>query len=640
MYTNPQYNSLDLETDPLYEEMRAYAALEPWRLRNGEARIMSADLIRGDDSITQIVNKNKEHSYDLEFQSHLQEMLENLAGQVVWCHNAIFDVAWCIAQLQPERGGPIPQCIKNIHWRDTGLLIKWLINGQKAEIQKPSMSLAGLVKTFMPEHPRAQEFIDFKAQGFDQVGQNDEYWLERGTLDVIMTKALACKYTEKVPISMRRGMLTEFECIVPLANAWLNGIRIDQDQLDVCEKYYGNRKRDIAKELSVPQGLFSSPKQLVQFLFVDLELQPVSKTPSGNPGTSKGDLMWIQRDLLAREGENGERYQIVSKILEAKESTTLYSKYVKTCKEALAHNGDGYIYGSPRLFGTYTGRMTYSNATMKKYKTGIALHQIPRKATMIRAMLCPHDGFKIYEADASGQESRLMAIRSGDQLMLKVFKDGKNFHSMTGSKIVTMDYNEFMELYKAEDDDGPYTEKRQMGKLTNLSCNYRISGKALAKQSFEKYGEFLDDATGNFLVRTFKQAYTGVEQYWDDVIADSRLSGYTEAFGGRRFKLSEWSTSRWVTESSALSFPIQGAGASMKEIAISELYRKVPEFHFALDLHDATFGYIREEDDCEAVRAKVDEVLDNIDYKAYWGFEPAISLPYESKMGESFKDVK
>jgi len=637
MYTNEKYNCLDLETDPLYEEMREYAALEPWRLRNDQARIMSADLIRGDDSIDQIVNEGG--AKDEDFRAKLQSMLESLEGEIVWAHNAIFDVAWCIAMLQPERGGPIPDCIRKIDWRDTSLLMKWLINGQKAEKAKVSMSLANLVKTFMPEHPKAQEFIDFKSQGFDQVGKNQEYWLERGTLDVIMTKALACKYTPQVPESMRRGMLTEFKCIVPLANAWLNGIRIDQDQLAECEKYYGNRKKDIAKELGVSEKLFSSPKQLVQYLFTDLELKPVSQTPSSNPGTSKGDLLWIQRDLLAKEGPNGERYQKVSKILEAKESTTLYSKYVKTCKEALAHNGDGYIYGSPRLFGTYTGRMTYSNATMRKFKTGIALHQIPRKATMIRAMLVPHEGFKIYEADASGQESRLMAIRSGDATMLKVFKEGLNFHSMTGSKIVTMDYNEFMELYKAEDDDGPYTEKRQMGKLTNLSCNYRISGRALAKQSFEKYGEFLDDATGNFLVKTFKESYPGVPLFWKQAVQDSRLNGYTEAFGGRRFKLCNWHTDAWMTESSAISFQIQGSGASMKEIAIAELYEKVPEFHFSLDLHDATFGYIPEAN-AEEIKAKVDEVLDNIDYSKHWGFEPPIDLPYESKMGESFKDVK
>jgi len=639
MYTNPKYNSLDLETDPLYEEMIAYAALEPWRLRNKQARIMSADLIRGDDSVTQIVNPDKK-AYGGNFKNELQEMLESLKGEVVWCHNAIFDVAWCIAQLQPERGGEIPQCIRDIKWRDTGLLIKWLINGQKAEKSNVSMSLAGLVEVFMSEHPQAQEFIDFKAKGFDQVGQNDEYWLERGKLDVIMTKALACKYSDKVPETMRRGMLTEFDCIVPLANAWLNGIRIDQDQLKICEDYYGNRKRDIARDLEVPQTLFSSPKQLVKFLFTDLGLTPVSQTPSGNPGTSKGDLMWIRRDLLAREGEHSDAYKKVTKILEAKESTTLFSKYVKTCKEALAHNGDGYIYGSPRLFGTYTGRMTYSNSTMKKFKTGIALHQVPRKATMIRAMLCPHEGYKIYEADAAGQESRLMAIRSGDPTMIKVFRDGKNFHSMTGSKVLTMDYNEFMEHYIAEDGEGPYTENRQMGKLANLSCNYRISGKALAKQSFEKYDEFMEVNTGAFLVKTFNQSYIGVPQYWDEVIKQSRLDGYTEAFGGRRFKLAYWSSDRWMTESSAISFPIQGAGASMKEIAIAELYKQVPEFQFALDLHDATFGYIPDDGRADEIRAKVDKVLDDIDYQQYWGFEPPISLPYESKMGESFKDVK
>ena len=356
--------------------------------------------------------------------------------------------------------------------------------------------------------------------------------------------------------------------------------------------------------------------------------------------------MWLQYNLL-KDGHS-EMADKVGLILQAKVVSTVMSKYVKTTHEALAHTGDGYIYGAPRIFGTYTGRFTYSNTTKSidfesdtesKYKTGIALHQMPRKAKNIRAMLLPPEGTVLYEADASGQESRLMALRSGDETMLKVFRDDLNFHSMTGANIIGVDYWDFEEARAKEHDEGYYTEQRQLGKLTNLSCNYRIGGKSLSEKSFVNYDTFMTVETGNFLVKTFNRSYSGVPQYWEDVVWDSKQSGYTEAFGGRRFKLSKWHSDRWMTESSAINVPIQGAGASMKEIAIAEMYVKNPSSQFALDLHDASFMYVPEENHTRSIK-ELDETLANINYSKYWGFTPSIPLPYESKFGVNFSQVK
>jgi DNA polymerase I-like protein with 3'-5' exonuclease and polymerase domains len=254
-------------------------------------------------------------------------------------------------------------------------------------------------------------------------------------------------------------------------------------------------------------------------------------------------------------------------------------------------------------------------------------------------MLLPPEGTALYEADAAGQESRLMAIRCGDQTMLKVFTDNMNFHSMTGSAIIGRDYYEFEDERKAEDGAGYLTEQRQLGKLTNLSCNYRIGGKALSEKAFVNYDTFMTVETGNFLVNTFKRTYPGVPSYWDDVVWDSKKSGYTEVFGGRRYKLSKWSSDRWMTESSAINVPIQGAGASMKEIAICEMMQKNADCLFALDLHDANFMYVKE-DEVKQKSEELDHTLNNIDYSKYWGFTPPIPLPYESNYGSNFSDVK
>mgnify|MGYP003436738043 CR=1 FL=1 len=123
------------------------------------------------------------------------------------------------------------------------------------------------------------------------------------------------------------------------------------------------------------------------------------------------------------------------------------------------------------------------------------------------------------------------------------------------------------------------------------------------------------------------------------MVWDSKQCGYTEAIGGRRFKLTDWKTHRWGTESSAINLPIQGAGASMKEIAILETYKKVDDAKFCLDLHDASFFYVPA-DKLESKAKELDVVLNSIDYNPYWGFTPAIPLPYESKFGDNFSKVK
>ena len=77
----------------------------------------------------------------------------------------------------------------------------------------------------------------------------------------------------------------------------------------------------------------------------------------------------------------------------------------------------------------------------------------------------------------------------------------------------------------------------------------------------------------------------------------------------------------------------------MKEIAISELMKKVPEFNFCLDLHDASFGFIKIEN-LKEVFEKAEDCLNNIDYSKYWGFQPPIKLPYDGMYGTNFADVK
>lgn len=620
--------ALDVETKGI--KGMSYAALEPWRVRQGKAYITAVSVCDPGGLTDTILRRD--YADNDGFLNALVKMLENLEGANVYCHNGVFDLAFNIASLQPKRCGAIPSVIRNIKWHDTMLLAKWLVNGQKAERISFSYSLLNLAQCFLEKHPQLAEFVEMKSKPFQET--DDTYWEERNVLDVIMTQALAEFFEENLPADQRPGYKVEMRNLIPVANSWITGIRIDQKRLEEIRAKFTLEMEGIIDELGISPSVLTSPKQLGNLLFNELKVNPVSYTPTGAPSTAADDIKLIAFNLV--NGGDEHRGRLLNMIRRYKELSTLMSKYIKGAEEALAHTGDGYIYGAPRIFGTYTGRFTYSSKTLDTYKTSIALHQIPRKDKDVRSMMVPPEGMKVYEADAAGQESRLMAIRSGDQAMLKVFTDKLDFHSMTGSGIVGTDYNEFYVKYKGGDLRA--TEDRQMGKLSNLSCNYRIGGKALAQKAFEDYDIVMSIDKGQFLVNSFNRTYPGVPQYWESVIKEARAKGYTEAYGGRRYKIFDWSNKfRWASESSAINTPIQGAGAAMKNIAIAEVFDKVPdEATFILDLHDATFYYVPEDE----TGKKIDHTLANIDYKQYWGFEIPIPLPYDSKLGNSWAEVK
>lgn len=623
--------TLDLETRSLDPKMSEHAALEPWRVRQGKAEISSIAVCRPDGSTYQIVNDCSKERWV----KQVIELLEGLKGQVVYAHNAIFDIAWSLATVENRKFVPVPNCIRDIRWRDTMLLVKWLINGQKPEEIQFSYSLQNLVRTFVPEHPAAKLFDEIKSQKV-AAGENNEYWEQRGVLDVILTQALASKLQAKLPEEQRVGFLTECACLIPVSNSWINGIQIHQSDIPNVDRQLTADMDRCASSLGIAGTVISSPKQLSRLLFHEWGLKPL-KTGKTGGSTANDDLMFIQYDLNSTNPALAKKMDLV---MAYKKNSTLKSKYIKTMYEALQHTGDGFIYGTPKLFGTYTGRMTYSNSTLKKFKTSIALHQMPRKAKSIRDLLRAPEGMCLFENDASGQESRLMAVRSGDNTMLRIFRDDLNFHAMTGAGIIGSEYDEFMHHYKEQAEEGGYyVEQRQLGKLTNLSCNYRIGGKALAGKAFTQYDTYMTEETGRFLVQTFQRQYPGVPEYWKETVRTARALGYTECFGGRRYKIHKWGSDSWISESSAINFPIQGAGAAMKEIAIATLFRKFPEVYFCLDLHDATFNF-GSIDRRSELEAEITNTLNTIDYEPFWGFKPAIPLLYDSASGTSFKDVK
>jgi len=615
-------HTLDLETKSTFGSFADGYALEPWRARAGTAHITS---------ISTYENEHSHHHIENPTRDDLIRVLDSLAGQEVWAHNGPFDIAWLIASIQPNKFGDIPECVKRIRWRDSMLLAKWIINSQKADLSFYKYNLAALCGDALRDDPDVQEFIEFKTAG--TISADSKYWSLRGKLDVLWTHKLVSKIYPRLQDSQRTGFFIESKCLVPVANSWLIGLKANKEKLKQLEIDLAAEDEANQKKLPFNIAIVTSPKRLSEYLFGTMGFSPVKMTPSGAPSTDEESLKTIEYQLkLAGDP----RSHVMSQVMDVKYNSTIRSKYVNTAFKALERTGDGYLYPIPKMFGTSSGRFTYSNETTKGVKVSIAAHQMPRKEKRVREAIEAPDNMFISEWDAAGQESRIMALQSQDPVMIDIFQNGKNFHSMTGCNIVGIAYEEFQRRLHEEDGSGEVTEYRQMGKLTNLSCNFRISGPALSNQAFRKYDMVIGIQTGNMLVNTFKNTYVGVPRYWRSAIEFSRSSSYAATSADRRYGITDWSRS-WPAEQSAISHPIQGTGAEHKLIAIATVYDKVPRAQFMLDLHDAMFFIAPDEE----THNQIGEVLNSIKYGDLWSnLMVNIPLPFEGKFGRSFKDVK
>lgn len=613
-------HTLDLETSSISGDLSDGMALEPWRVRQGKAFISSIH-VYGPDVVVNIKRPTRQQ---------LIEILESLAGKEVYAHAALFDVGWLIASIEPNRLARLHEAIKKVRWRDSILLAKWCMNGRKADDMRISYSLLNLIYMFKDKlGDGAEQFIRMKQEQVPDA--NDPYWESRGQQDAMWTHRLVTFLEKSLPDACRRGYVIEARCIPQIANSWLMGMYVNKEALKIAEDKTQQDIDEGCKLLGLPESVVSSPTQLGHVVFGQWGFTPLATTPTGKP---KADAdTWI---LLAYATGDPRLKQL----LKCRQALTIRSKYIKTAYEALARTGDGYLYGKPTMFGTTTGRLSYSSSTTTGQLVSIAQHQIPRKDKLVRGYLSPPPGTKLYETDAMSQESRIMGIWSGDSEIIRIFNENVNFHSHMACQIYGYAYEEFQKHYKAEEPQ--YIEHRQMGKLTNLACNFRIGGKSLAKKALTEYDSYMSEMDGRKLVSAFKRAYPGVPQYWENIIAFAKQNGYTYALDQRRWKVPKEmmaGSDAWKVEGTVISHPIQGTGGAMFLAALSS----VPDARIQTNMHDGIFWIV---DEGQAGIDESEYILDQMNktnYQALWDLPSPLSIPllYEgSKIGTSYADVK
>lgn len=608
--------SFDIETFGTLPEY----ALQPWRAKTGDAWLTSAAFV--DDAGA--------HAYTMPDTEKLREWLvycaENNKRIVAW--NSPFDVSWLIALgLRDE--------VFACQWLDAMLLRRHLTNEPSFLPKRLSLSLKTAVADYFPEHAGYEKDIDFGATDDESLKLLTEYNVK----DAAFTRRLAEIFWDEMTAGQRRVALIEASCIPQVAESIVNGIAIDTDAATtLADKLQDTSNISYAAlKLTVPEITpedLASPTKLGNLMSVSWGLMPVKLTGTGSFSTDK--------EALAKLADIDPRAKFVHDYREANGNKT---KFVDNTLESVAYNGTGLTHPQFRIFGTYTGRGTYSSTQGKgksERQVGVALHQWKRDPAFRRIIKPPH-GYTLLEFDFAGQEFRWMAVESNDDAMLAMCAPGEDAHAFMAARIAGIPYDRLRA--DLEDKVPGAKDKRQLGKVANLSCQYKTSANRLKIVAKTQYALDLSDPEAQKIHRMYRVAYPNVPRYWDRQVRRARFDGTITNLAGRTVRLGradEWEKDLiWSYEATSINFPIQSIGADQKYLALMIARNYLPKVngYFYMELHDGLF-FVVPNDKAEIAARDIKRLLSNLPYQRAWGLTLPIQFPVDAKLGPSWGDLK
>ena len=318
-----------------------------------------------------------------------------------------------------------------------------------------------------------------------------------------------------------------------------NGVLIDAPTLAAQSHALGQRIMQLESEAHGLAGQafnLSSPKQIGEIFFTKLGLPVVKKTATGAPSTDEEVLEKLAED-----------FPLPAKILEHRGLAKLKGTYTdKLAQLALPRTGRVHTHYAQAV--AVTGRLSSNDPNLQNIPI-----RTPEGRRVREAFVAP-TGNVIASADYSQIELRIMAHISGDEALLRAFKDGLDVHRATAAEVFGVAVEQVL------------PEQRRYAKVINFGLIYGMSAYGLARNL-----GIDNTAAKNYIARYFER-YPGVKQYMDETRLEAKSKGYVQTVFGRRLYLPEINSPngprRAGAERAAINAPMQGTAADLIKLSM------------------------------------------------------------------------
>lgn len=637
-----QHIAFDFESSGVKPEY----ALQPWRIPYGETWATSLAIVqRFSDGRAPITMGGLNPTVD-DMRAFLQYAIDNKLRIVGW--NTVFDITVLM-------GYGLTDLVMRCKWLDGMLLWRHAFIEPEYEAtsftQRKSYSLKPCVAELWPQFASYAEDVDFHDESPAARAKLHKY----NVRDTTFTLMAAEHWWNRLTNDQQRAAIIEAESLPLVAQSNFEGMVIDTIASADLRQHLSMTAHDkltLLLPLGVTEAIVRSPLKLAELLFDQWKL-PVLKE---NTGKKTGKVSRAtDKEVLHELSLTDPRAKVLREYREALNNRT---KFAEGLRKSAEYNVDFRAHPNAIVFGTYSGRLTYSSSQKIKVAnkagtglkdgqapTGFALHQM-KNASEFRSQVLAPPGYDIVEFDAAGQEFRWMAIASGDPVMMQLCLPGEDPHSFMGAAIAKRDYHDLMKSRKNADAviAAHADLQRKLGKVGNLSLQYRTSAKKLrvvARLPPNNIPMELPEA--QMIHVTYQRTYKQVPIYWGKQIAQTQRRGYVETFAGRRVIVTgDWTGSfGWSMGSTSINYRIQGTGADQKYLALAVLKSLLSKYGamFAWDLHDGLYFYVPSQHTMAFAREGKAR-LDALPYRQAWGFDPPIPLPWDCKKGGSWGTLK
>ena len=590
---------------------RAYA-LQPFRALTGKAWLTCAAFAYPVGELTPTAPHSGPLSVE-DIREHLVFCAENNITITAW--NTTFDVAWLIALGLREE-------VFACKWIDAMLLLKHLRQEPTFTGDRRGYGLKAAVAEYFPEESGYEDDVDFFTVEPSELQKLYKY----NKKDAEFTLRLTTMFWKQLR-GRRRHVQVEAECIPLIADTMVNGVSIDVGKATSLSAELEKRANTAYVELvlrnpEVTSSVLQSPTQLRALLYDTWGLTATKLTEKGEKSTDREALTDLAYDPRA------------ALINDYRENTSNRTKFAEGAINSAKYNEDGKARPQFRIYGTYTGRGTYSANTgfgKNRVPTGIAIHQWKRDADF-RSVIQAPPGWQIVEFDFAGQEFRWMAVAANDPTMLALCEPGQDAHQFMASRIYNIPK---VQITK---------DQRQLGKVANLSLQYRTGPRRLSTLARTNYGLDLPESEAFAVHATYKTTYREVPKYWSRQCQWIQGHDYVENLVGRRTYIPFDQRIRdmdWAVTSTAVNFPIQSMGADQKYAALMLLRRMLPMFDGKLlfELHDGVYMMFPQPKAEKALHT-IGRALNTLPYSKIFNIELPIQFPVDAKLGTTWGDLQ
>ena len=317
------------------------------------------------------------------------------------------------------------------------------------------------------------------------------------------------------------------------------GVLIDSTLLAVQSRELGERLLALGQQAYALAGQpfnLGSPRQLGEILFERMKLPVVKKTATGQPSTDEEVLQQLAAD-----------YPLPRLLLEHRGLAKLKSTYTDKLPQ-MVNRETGRVHTTYAQATAVTGRLASSDPNLQNIPVRTA------EGRRIREAFIAAPGHLLVSADYSQIELRIMAHLSGDDALLRAFREGADIHRATAAEIFGVPIAEVT------------TDQRRYIKAVNFGLIYGMGAFGLAQQLGIERG-----AAQQFIDRYF-QRYPGVAAYMQRTRELARAQGYVETVFGRRLWLPDINAGggprRAGAERAAINAPMQGTAADLIKLAM------------------------------------------------------------------------